>query len=173
MAFQDIHVNGTALLMLSKQGTTLQQFGVTDDGMNIRLTYNFDPVMTDDRGAYVPADLQAQGGLASISGRMTRWDDAIMETVRGRIPGRAGGTQVDADIGALVFTGGLYWRLFIQSALLTGMQASAQEKPWYFPCVVPTEEMLLNLGTKHSKAPLGFTAYPLNGVLYTRAAPGS
>lgn len=165
MAYTTIHVNGPSIVKIAKAGVTPVRFGVTDEGVTLSFSKGITPVMADDTGDFHPADLQYMAGICNISGRFTRWEESIMETVRSCLPDRAAGTILDADIGTLLFASGEHWNLYIESAARTGLSA---ESPWNFPCVVPTDAFSLNLGTRYSKAAFGFTAYFKNGVLYTR-----
>lgn len=172
MAYTDIHVSGPAIVSVARAGQSVSRLGVTDEGVNLRLDANYEPVMADDLGPYVPTDHQFMGILASISGRFTRYDESLMEQLRARTPGRGAGLMTAADIGHLAITASLYWIVYIESAARTGSGSgglATVEPPWRFPMCLPTDAFSLNVGTRFSKSAFGFTAYPNNGVLYTRA----
>lgn len=168
MAFTDIHVNGAAVVYISKTGVTPVRLGITDEGVKLRFDVGFEPVMSDDLGSYIPTDMQFMGFLAQISGNFTRYDESLMEEVRARIPALNPGLMANADIGMLTITSGETYQVYIESSARTSM-SSALQKPWRFPTCIPTDPMNLNLGTRYSKGSFGFTAYPNTGTLYTRA----
>lgn len=119
------HVNGPAIVSIGPAGTsqgTLQQLGISEDGVDIVVNAYDEPIFTDKSGQEVPDELQDFGQDAYVRMRLNLYDLNVLRVARG-LRGLGGKEGVSPTRGNLVFTSGSGMRLVI---------ASATDEPWRF-----------------------------------------
>jgi hypothetical protein len=114
VAGQAIHVNGPALVLVGPQGLNgaLSPLGYTEEGVDLAINNHDDPVVVDDAGTQVPADLQDMGRDASFELRLPKYDDKWLRWVLERRSQQEGQDNVP---GGLIFGGNRGFRLVIDS----------------------------------------------------------
>lgn len=139
---QSYHVAGPVLVSAGV-GTggppaPLVPVGFAEDGIDISIRVLKEPVKADF-AAGMPADYQFMGAMATIRGRLSAYDSAVLQTLRGKaMASIADGTLGAA--GALMGTGGFTYRLALASA----------DEPWLFSCCDLDEATDAKLGTRYT-----------------------
>ncbi len=174
MASTDLHVNGPAFIQVAFGGN-FQDLGVTVDGPDVEQDGNYEDVIGDDAGPFVPTDVQYFGEVATIRTEMIRWDDSVMRSVEGRILGQApgpvgpprSGVHFLRDIGTLLIAGGQFMALQYTSAARTGLP---KEPFRQFLCVYPLGVISYKPATRVTRKTITWRAIPLEpntgGKLY-------
>lgn len=138
-------------------GSGLTNLGYTANGVDWASEPHMQDVPGDENGgdAGTPIDIQYFGETARITLELTKYDPAILESIRARIPGGTAGTPAAA--GTLLFAGNLFMRLVVAST----------NRPRNFPCAIPRSAIEVNKGTRFSRARLQFECHkhPTTGVL--------
>ena len=156
-----VNVAGLALIRTAIGGGALADFGYTQNGVQITTEGHSINVPGDENGGDdgPPIEIQYLGETARVRLEMTKWDTVVGNQLAARLAGGAPGAP--GMPGSLVFAGGKYFRLVIQTANL--------DKSWNFPCAVLTRTPIeINVGTKFSRLVCEFECYkhPLTGILY-------
>ena len=166
MALTDLHVNGPATIQIDLTGnqTSFQNFGFTEDGVDVEIQGGFEDVNTDDAGPFVPGDVQFMGEVGIITLNMIRWDDNLMFQVLGRVGSLAAGLALATDVGTLIKTGLHFLNLRILANARTNL---VLERKHTFPQVYLEGSHSFRVGTRVTRRALRFRALPTAGVLYT------
>lgn len=112
-----IHVNGAALIRVGNQGAgvdTPSDVGFSDAGVDIVIDYNKEPVMADNAGTAIPADLQKMGKSAKITMNLVVYDDTVFRA-RFVTDGAVEGEQ--DPTGTLIFANDDGFRVIITSPI--------------------------------------------------------
>lgn len=164
------HVNGPALCYIGPQlgagggGGGLLPLGYTEDGADIELNHEFEPIMGDVGGPSKPQDLADMGADASIRLRLLSYDLDVLDNIRGPMAaGFAGGPPEGSQgpAGALVGSNNNAFRLVI---------ASATDEPWRFYNCVCRGAQSAKIGVRKTVWNLQFYAWTfIPAGAFTRA----
>lgn len=150
----------------------LGELGVTIDGAHIIEHQAELPVYTDEDGgpeSGMPSDIQDFGEFHEIRLTLTKYDDAMMDSIKAAITATSetDGTAIAGTLGRrrqmgfLKRQGGAYWRLLIHSP----------NNPRNYLAAVLRQPREVNKGTKHSQYVMTATCFDWvtvssNRVLY-------
>jgi hypothetical protein len=175
---QAIHVNGPALLYTGYamwDGTHANiagasgnldspaQLGISEEGVDLSITYFDDPVIADTGGPNCPVDLQDMGVIAEIRARLVIYDLAKLTTLRQRGSGTAGTFEAEGalpPIGTLIYANGFANRLIV---------IDQDETAWRFWATKLRGASEIKLGTKRKIWNLRWIAWAPIGVANTAA----
>lgn len=108
-----------------------------------------------------PIDIQYFGEMHIVRMLLTKYDEAIADTIRAGVAGGTAGTP--STSGSLYFQGGLDWRLLLHTV----------NRPRNYLRAIFDEPKEINKGTKHSKLLVVAKCYKNNaGVLYNSTTTG-
>lgn len=123
------HVNGPAIVSIGGQGTSgsLQVLGYTEDGADIEINNEFEPIMGDVGGPSKPQDLQDMGDDATIRLRLLSYDINVLNQIRTNWIGEGSLEGTRGPAGFLMGSNNAAFRVVI---------ASATDEPWrFFSCI--------------------------------------
>lgn len=136
----------------------LETLGYSINGVEIEENIFTLPVHGDEHGgdAGPPIDIQYLGQVDTVRMELSKWDDAVLDRIRARLWNSgfttpAAGQVLSANIGALFFGGGFYYRLALDAA------NSGFDRDYIR--VIFQEPIIVNRGVKHSIARLTATCY--------------
>lgn len=175
------HVHGPARVQcILPGGSTWARWGINSRNADIRTMAGMTELPSDEQGQGIhPADIQFDGAIAEVTLAMTGWDEVQMSGMLALLKNRTEGTFIDADIGALLFAGGHYAQVYLESTARTGQAVNNAimpiARPWFFPCVFVWPPTTQDVGTRFSTKQIVLRCFRLNpnypGVLYQRSAP--
>lgn len=164
---------GPAYVMVDV-GDGLETLGISQAGINVRISRKKRAVMSDAAGPDVPAELQQMSMEADIDVDLISWDVVTLGRLLDKAAGGPGAAAIEGEIavpGGLVGTTGLYFPLYLPSTL-TG--------PFYFPTATIRNPDSIKVGTEYAPQRLSFYAWPFvagsvisagGTVLYQRIPP--
>jgi len=168
MAIDGYTINGPALVYTGTGNAgALELLGYTTDGVDVRITENVEPIMTDLLGTQTPQDFQDMGMVAEITAPLIAIDRAVLAKVMGR--GNRAAAGLLSTPGNVKGAGGWAFRLGI---------SSSADSPWSFAAAILRPTAQFRLSTKAQPLTLQFFAWPyvsytattaLNAVLWTRS----
>lgn len=155
-------------------GEGLVTLGMSQAGIEVRISRKKRAVMSDAAGPDVPAELQAMGMEADVSVDLIAWDTAVLAATLALASGTSGGGAFEGIVGqpgALVGTQLFYFALYLPSTA-TG--------PYYFPTATIRNPDSIKVGTEYAPQRIQFYAWPFTSapsltstgnVLYQRTPP--
>jgi len=154
-----IHVAGPVTVKIDA-GSGLETLGVCLDPPRIRDRAFYQDIHGDMHGgaAGPPLDVQYLGRLIHVRMELSKYDAAVANKLRARLPGAAAGTVSDNDIGALLLQDDLALRILLDTP----------NQPYNFLRCAATEPIETTIGVKYSTLLFEFTAHrdPSSGVIY-------
>ncbi|QDU97531.1 hypothetical protein [Lignipirellula cremea] len=158
MALQ-IHVAGPVTIQVDA-GDGLETLGVCLDQPRLVDRAFYYDVHADSHGGPQgpPIDVQYLGRLMLARLDLSKYDRAVADKVRGRLPGGAAGQVASTEIGTLL----------LQSESTIRVLLASPNDPYNFPTCIVREAVEITVGAKFSTFSLEFTAYPdpTTGLLY-------
>jgi hypothetical protein len=144
------HVNGPCLVRVGPSGVSgvVSDVGFTDGGPGINIEWHKEPVIADNAGPMLPADLQLMGKSAKLDIDLVVYDATVFQTAFLT----DGTTEGLCDItGKLIFQNSLGFRVIFTSPI-DGLV-------WRFPyCTIDAARS--RIGSKYNIWHLGIDAIP-------------
>lgn len=157
MAVDGYMTNGSALVYTGTgTGGALELLGYTTDGVQIRVTENVEPIITDLFGPQTPQDFQHMGMVAEITAPLIAVDRAVLAKVTGKSNRTAVG-QVGTP-GLVLGVTGHAFRVAISSVF---------DSPWSFSTCIVRPGFDTRLAVKAQPFNIQFFAWPYASYLAT------
>lgn len=155
MAVDGYSITGVALCYTGTGGAgALELLGYTEDGVDIDVTENVSPIMTDLFGPETPQDFQSMGMVARITMPLIAFDRTVLNKVTGK--GDRTTVGLTNTPGLVMGVAGHAFRLGI---------ACPADTPWSFTKAIVRPGFRTRLGTKARPFVMEFFAWPF--VTYT------
>ena len=152
------HVNGPAVVKIGVGAGALQVLGIAEDGVDIQFRRLIGEVKSDVAGPMAPAEIQDFGGDATITARVSVYDEDVLKSARKMSDATDDGQL--PTIGGFIGGGSKSLKLVIASSL---------DSPFRFPTTVLRDAQDCKLGTKYTVWAMRFYAWAYIGPTLTTA----
>lgn len=154
------HVYGPAEMQVGT-GTTkaLQSLGISQDGVEITITPNYQPIYSDAGGPSVPVDHLYMGSTVMVRATLVDWIEERLRKLRAfALNGLSATDGTEVIAGTLVGKNGTAANSnYLPLSIPTGITDS--EDPWYFPTMLAMEPQQFKLSTQQMVTRVGFFCF--------------